>query len=104
MPCAIRSIGFMSCGDLAEIAFGDADDRRAAALQTAHQPLLHRREHRIGRLVARRPVHAEADPHADPAPPRVDVLDPAHQPEALVAIDQGDVVGLALAGWVTVVA
>src|SRR5438046_8521527 len=44
-------------------------------------------------------MHAEAHAHADRDLYRVDLLDPAHHAEALVAIDQRDIVGRALR-WV----
>ena len=36
MPCAIRSMTFMPSATCAEIGFGGADDRGAAALQAVH--------------------------------------------------------------------
>ena len=42
-------------------------------------------------------MDAKLDPHADLDRLGGDVLDPAHQPEALVAIDQRDIVGRAFA-------
>src|ERR1700737_3680936 len=58
---------------------------------------LYRPEDRVGRLVAAGAMDAELDPHADLDGLGGDVLDPAHQPEAFVAINEGHIVGCPLA-------
>ena len=77
-------------GDLAEIGFGDADDRRCAALQAVHHAASGVNTG-IGASSPPGSVHAEFHPHADLHLLGRDILDAAHQAEAFVAVDQRDV-------------
>src|ERR1700726_4606276 len=69
--------------------------RSRAAARPSHRP--QRREYRVGRLVAAGAMNTEPDPHADPHRRRRNVFDPAHQPKALVTINEGDIIGRAFA-------
>src|ERR1700726_1085278 len=70
--------------------------RSRAAARPSHRP--QRREYRVERLVAAGAMNTEPDPHADPPRRRRNVFDPAHQPKALVTINEGDIIGRAFAG------
>jgi len=94
---AIKSIG-LDPRDLAEIAFGGADDCRATALGPLKARPSAGMKNRIGRLVAtglcsrrrtRKPI-ATTIGHRCPRP--------GSQAKTLIAIDEGNVVGLACAG------
>src|SRR5260370_28246505 len=95
MPCAIRSIALISLARPDRIP----RPRRSRQNRVAARPSRrhHWHEYRVGRILSSGTVYAEPDAHADTYSFRCDVLDPAHQPEAFVAIDQGDVVRRALA-------
>src|SRR5215469_18087360 len=113
-PCAIRSIGLMSRAtaprsDSATPMIAAAPRCSPSITRPLPAPSLpptrlrggvgggHRCEDGIGRLVTARTVDAEFDAHADLHRLGRDVLDPAHQPETLIAIDQRDIVGHAFA-------
>ena len=95
MPCAIRS---MRSSPSATWPRSDSATPTIAALPRFRPSITRPPPGRTRDRAAprRRAMHAEADAHADLHLHRVDVLDPAHQAEAFVAVDQRDVVGLAL--------
>ena len=82
---------------MAQIGFGDADDRRAAALQAFHHTPSAGTNTGYGSSSPPGRMHAQAHALADLDLVGGDVLDPAHQAEALVAVDQRHVEGLAFA-------
>ena len=89
MPCAIRSMTDMPSATWPRSDSATPTIAALARFKTVHHSGLRRHEHGHRRLLAAGTMHAKAHAHGRCLPARSDVLDAAHQPEALVAVDRG---------------
>src|SRR5262245_38994995 len=92
VPCAIRSMTDMPSATWPRSASATPTIAAAARLRPCISRL-HGIENWHRRFLALGTVCAKFDAHTDANLLRGDALDPAHQPEALVTVDQGNVVG-----------
>src|SRR5262245_20737546 len=92
VPCAIRSITDMPSATWPRSDSATPTIAAAARLRPCISSLIVIQNWH-GRFLAIGTVCAKFNAHPDANLPRGDALDPAHQPEALVTVDQGNVVG-----------
>src|SRR5262245_27437653 len=92
VPCAIRSITDMPSATWPRSDSATPTIAAAARLRPCISRL-HGIENWHRRLLAVRTVRAKLHAHTDANLLRGDALNPAHQPEALVAVDERNVIG-----------